>query len=615
MTTNLWGSVLKFQNNVLELIAKGKPLEYTLRRVCLGMEKLLHEARVMVCSVDSAGMLHTLAAPHMPEIYSNALNGVVVGPEVGSCGSAIYYNAPVTVTDIENDLKWATYKNYVLPLGLRACSSVPVRDESGKAIGALAVYFSAEHAPTASEQRLINAAGRLCKLAMARERRILNYQRRATVDGLTGLPNRSAFDDALSQLRCELPGSWALFVIDVDNLKVTNDTFGHEVGDFLIKTVASRISTSLAPDITFRTGGDEFTVIIQSHQALYDLDHMSLLVFEALSSPMEFQGQTIRPSVTIGGAVLASQDTQPEIVRRNADMALYHAKETSRGSFVRYQPNVGTRIAQRHNSIREVREALEQKRITAHYQPVMRLDTNEVIGFEALSRMTTLGGNILPASVFQESFSDVHVASEITQHMLTVVAEDIRRWLDQGLPVQHVGVNVTAADFYVGDLSQFVAQTFGNYDVPLSHLIIEVTENAYIGQRDDVVASGIRRLREQGVRIALDDFGTGFAALAHLLTVPVNIIKIDRSFVSRLAPGDPSMAIVKGILQIAKDLDIRLVAEGIETLELAAKLREMGCMLGQGYAFSKAVDFEEATKLLQNYGQHTSVSASLSAKK
>src|SRR5690606_31804492 len=148
------------------------------------------------------------------------------------------------------------------------------------------------------------------------------------------------------------------FVIDIDNLKVTNDTFGHEVGDFLINTIASRISASMAPDITFRTGGDEFTVVIQSHNALYDLDQTAELIFSALSSPVEFDGQTILPRVTIGGAVLAAQDTQPLIVRRNADFALYHAKENARGGFVRYQPNVDTRIVHRRNSIREVREAL-----------------------------------------------------------------------------------------------------------------------------------------------------------------------------------------------------------------------------------------------------------------
>ncbi|MGC0054640.1 sensor domain-containing phosphodiesterase [Brucella pituitosa] len=596
--------MLKFQNSVLELIARGKPLKQTLMRLCLEMETLIADASAMVCSVDSAGMMHLLAAPSIPDSYSDVLDGTVVGPDVGSCGSAIYHNAPISVDDIENDPKWATYKKCVLPFGLLACSSVPVHNEAGDVVGALAVYFHKKHMPSAYERDVIDTGATLCNLAMAREMRILNYERRATVDEQTALPNRAAFDDALSQLRCELAGSWALFVIDIDNLKVTNDTFGHEVGDFLINTIASRISASMAPDITFRTGGDEFTVVIQSHNALYDLDQTAELIFSALSSPVEFDGQTILPRVTIGGAVLAAQDTQPLIVRRNADFALYHAKENARGGFVRYQPNVDTRIVHRRNSIREVREALDEKRITAHYQPLMRLDTREVIGFEALSRMTTKSGDILPASVFQESFSDVHIASEITQYMLTIVAQDIRRWLDMGLPVQHVGVNVTAADFYVGDLAAFISKTFGRYDVPLSHLIIEVTENAYIGQRDDVVASGIRNLRLLGVRIALDDFGTGFAALAHLLTVPVDIIKIDKSFVCRLAPGDPSVAIVKGIVQIAGDLKIKLVAEGVETMALAETLQQMGCQLGQGYAFSKAVNYDKATTLLLEHGQY-----------
>ncbi|NKX16796.1 EAL domain-containing protein [Ochrobactrum pseudogrignonense] len=227
--------------------------------------------------------------------------------------------------------------------------------------------------------------------------------------------------------------------------------------------------------------------------------------------------------------------------------------------------------------------------------------------------MTTTSGDILPASVFQESFSDVHIASEITQYMLTIVAQDIRRWLDLGLPVQHIGVNVTAADFYVGDLAAFVSKTFAKYDVPLRHLIIEVTENAYIGQRDDVVASGIRNLRMLGVRIALDDFGTGFAALAHLLTVPVDIIKIDKSFVCRLAPGDPSVAIVKGIVQIAGDLKIKLVAEGSRLWPLLKSCSRWDAS-SAGYAFSKAVNYEKATVLLRDLGQYADQAPTVKAK-
>jgi EAL domain-containing protein (putative c-di-GMP-specific phosphodiesterase class I) len=361
----------------------------------------------------------------------------------------------------------------------------------------------------------------------------------------------------------------------------------------------------MSPDKTFRTSGDEFTSIVQARGSLYDLRQTAARVAEALSAPVYSDWHTVIPRATIGGAVLSPQDLQPDAVRRNAEFALYHAKETMRGGFVRYWPGIGTRMTHRRDAIREVTDALEDNRIDAHYQPVLNLDTHEIVGFEALSRMTSVNGRMLRASLFQEAFSDAHVAAELTDRMLQIVADDMRDWLQMGLPLKHVGVNVTSADFYRGNLAGKLHDTLSARGLPQGHLIIEVTEDVYIGQRDCVVAAGIADLRAHGVRVALDDFGTGFAALAHLLTVPVDIIKIDQSFIRRLAPCDPSAAIVNGILQIARDLGIKVVAEGIETVVQLELLTSMGCALGQGYAYSKAVDRDQVVRLMSNHAEGT----------
>jgi EAL domain-containing protein (putative c-di-GMP-specific phosphodiesterase class I) len=169
--------------------------------------------------------------------------------------------------------------------------------------------------------------------------------------------------------------------------------------------------------------------------------------------------------------------------------------------------------------------------------------------------------------------------------MLTIVAADVRRWLDDGIPFQQVSVNVSAADFYTGDLGQRLDQSFGRARVPLDHLIIEVNESVYVGRRDKVVECEIAALRKNGLRVALDNFGTGYASLTHLLNTPVDIIKIDRSFITRLWPDDLSMVVVQGLIDIAPNLDIRVVAEGIEAEVQASQLWTMGCHLGHGFAF------------------------------
>jgi EAL domain-containing protein (putative c-di-GMP-specific phosphodiesterase class I) len=187
--------------------------------------------------------------------------------------------------------------------------------------------------------------------------------------------------------------------------------------------------------------------------------------------------------------------------------------------------------------------------------------------------------------------------------MLRTVAFDMRRWLDMGLPLQHIGINLSAADFHAGNLQERLCTVFADAGVPLKHVILEVTESVYLGQRDRVVADEIKASRARGMRVALDDFGTGFASLTHLLTVPVDIIKIDRSFVERLAPGDAAAIIVEGVMGIATKLGLRVVAEGIETDEQLDQLLGFGCTLGQGYLFSKAINREATTSLLARFGQ------------
>jgi EAL domain-containing protein (putative c-di-GMP-specific phosphodiesterase class I) len=187
--------------------------------------------------------------------------------------------------------------------------------------------------------------------------------------------------------------------------------------------------------------------------------------------------------------------------------------------------------------------------------------------------------------------------------MLAIVAADVRKWLDLGIPFQHAGINVSSADFHGGQLLNDLTDAFEREGVPLSHVTLEVTESVYLNQRDHVVPRAINAMRAKGLRIALDDFGTGFASLTHLLTVPVDAIKIDKSFTHRLAPDDASSTIVEGLIGIARKLGMRVVAEGIETEDQLAQLRQFGCARGQGYLFSKAVHRDVATDMLLRLAQ------------
>jgi diguanylate cyclase (GGDEF)-like protein len=595
--------LLLFQNKILEMIATGVSLDVTAERLCHEIELLLPGVACSVLRVEDSGLLYPLAAPSLPARFSELIKGLMIGPNIGSCGSAAYRREAVVVTDIGEDPRWSDFKEHVLPHGFKACWSVPIYNAKGRVFGTFALYFKQKRMPRPREKRLVSASIHLCAIALEGHDRVLERERRASVDALTDLPNRSSFDAALSRLSCDEPGTWALLVIDLDNLKTINDTFGHQAGDELLQSAARRIRMAVRPDHVFRLGGDEFAVIVQATGALADLGGIAARILDAIGIVTSCCGHMIQPRATIGGAALTPGDHDAETVHRHADFALYHAKETGRGGFVRYWPGIGTAIKDRIEVIQDVDNALSEGRIEAYYQPVVRLDTGEIVGMEALCRLRKPEGNIVSAGAFHQATTDVDVAAKLTQGMLALVAADVRAWLEAGIPFQHVGINISSADFHSGTLYDRIKAAFGLENVPLKHVVLEVTESVYLGQNDPVVAQEIKALRAHGLRIALDDFGTGFASLTHLLTVPVDIIKIDKSFVSQLRLGDRGMAIIEGVLGIARKLNIRVIAEGVETEEQARLLSEIGCELGQGYLFSAAVTRESATELLLKHAQ------------
>jgi len=597
--------LLELQNVILRMVARGDGLEETLSKLCAEAESL---ARGIVCSVltlDGDGRMHPAAGPSLPAHYSAALDNLPAGPDVGSCGTAAYLGRPVIVRDIAHDPLWEKFKGLALPLGFRACWSSPIFSSDGRVIGTFAFYFRETRGPTLLEKSIVEICLPLCMIALERQERLLAHDRLAFRDVLTGLPNRARFEKDLDTCADD---DWGLLLIDIDNLKTVNDTFGHNVGDALIAAVAARLSRAVKPFEAYRLGGDEFAVIIGSASA----EKAASLAENILTSAREpalCDGHTVFSSVTIGAAERNHPDQTPEAIRQNADLALYHAKETQRGGFVHHDETLGTAISERFDAIRSVALALAEDRIRAYYQPVVRLDTSEIIGVEALCRMIGRDGSVISASQFHEATKDARVAAALTRSMLKQVAQDVGGWLRGGIAFQHVGINISAADFQCGGLSDLLSETFGAAGVPLSHAILEVTESVYISQRDKTVANEIKALRARGLKVALDDFGTGFASLTHLLAVPVDIIKIDKSFVDRLGPGDAGGCIIEGILHIAKGLGIRVVAEGIETVDQAERLKAMGCALGQGYLYSKAVPAEKMTGMLLKCSQENSDAA------
>ncbi len=595
-------ALLRLQTEVLEAVACGSPLADVADLMCRCAEALAPQVICSILTLDSSGQLHPLAAPSLPAHYSAAIDGLQIGPRSGSCGTAAFRREPVLVTDIDTDPLWDDYRGLAQPLGLRACWSSPILDANGQVVATFAFYYRTSRAPDDMERRIVQTCVHLCAIAIDNERVRRRNHRLAYFDVLTGLPNRGQFNDLLAS-NIEHKQDFGLLLVDIDHLKIVNDTVGHAYGDTLIKTIAERIAGSDPRLTACRLGGDEFAVIVSNCATPEDLGGAAAAMLAAVRGLIQAGDHTIDPHITLGGALFGADGSDAASLFQNADFALYHAKEVCRGGYVRFKPDLRTSMLERVRIVRSLDEAMLENRMVPHYQPVVRIDTAEIVGLEALARMRMPEGRIAIAGEFHTALSDPRIAYQLTGQMLTQIAADVRQWLDMGIDFQHVGINVTTGDFLRGDLEERIVTIFKRAGVPLKHIVLEVNEAVYMSGIDQMVPRAVGALRQRGILVALDDFGTGFASLTHLLSFPVDIIKIDRSFVARLGSDRASDVIAGAIIDIARKLNMRVVAEGIETADQSRVLENFGCTLGQGHLYSRPGPFDTTTTLLKLFSQ------------
>ena len=591
------------QNETLEAVAGGETLRAIMNRLCLRVEAIAAGVICSVVTVDANGCLQPLAAPSLPEHCATAVSGAPIGPTSGSCGTAIYRGEPVCVSDISTDPLWHGVAEDLLAHGLHACWSSPIKARDGRVVGSFAFYYDRRRGPDALDCQIVATCVHLCAIAIEHEEVQSRNLRLAYYDTLTGLPNRVSFNNAITRATAAPPLDHGLMLIDIDHLKTVNDTMGHAAGDALIAAVGTRVQSVIGDATAFRIGGDEFAVLLPQGTKAVEMRMVATAIIAAMPAALDHEGHGIIPSVTIGAALGGEDGLDSVTLRQNADFALYHAKETRRGGYVRFKQGLRTSMTRRLQTRRDVDSALTDGRIVPYYQPVVRIDTNEMVGVEALARMHLPDGKIASAGEFQEALLDPKVAHRITGQMLASAAADMAVWQRDGIHFQHVGLNVTSADFEKGDLVQRIVKALDRAGVPPKHLVVEITERVFMGGRKDGVARTIEALRERGIRVALDDFGTGFASLTHLLDFPVDIIKIDRSFIAAAQSSAKSSVIVEAMVGIANRLGMKIIAEGIETAAQAQWLQAMGCRLGQGYLYAPAMPADIVAELLQRFGQ------------
>jgi diguanylate cyclase (GGDEF)-like protein/PAS domain S-box-containing protein len=426
----------------------------------------------------------------------------------------------------------------------------------------------------------------------------------ANHDPLTGLPNRMLAQKRLEQGLAEAKQhgtSFSLLVIDLDEFKDVNDSFGHDAGDALLTETAARLAAVARDcDTVARLGGDEFVVLL----ARSSLEHAATLaegIARKLSQPVSYAGQMIASRASIGVAAFPDHAAEAADLMKDADMALYRAKTEGRNRVVTFSPDMRAATEQRTTLRREMREAVSLDQIKPFYQPKVCLSTGEIVGFEALARWEHPARGLLTPGTFGAIFDDPELATMVGKRLIGKVASDMRRWLNSGLSFGHVAINLSHVEFIQPGLAEEILRILDLAKVPPKHFEIEITERVLLDAQSDAVSSALEKFRARGVQIALDDFGTGYASLTHLKQFSVDHIKIDQSFVRDIEEDPDDEAIVTAVISLGRSLNLKVTAEGVETTGQAQRLREMGCSAAQGYLYAKPIGGSEVPELLSSW--------------
>ena len=425
-------------------------------------------------------------------------------------------------------------------------------------------------------------------------------------DQLTGLPNRhflqAHLPTAIEEAR-DTATIMAVLFLDLDRFKHINDTRGHETGDKLLKAVAERIrSVVRIEDVVVRMGGDEFIVVLKSVRGSEQVNETAGRINEVLSAPVPVDGRPLVTTVSIGVSLYPRDGTNMGELLRHSDTAMYQAKDRGRNNFQLFSPGMDRKLKERMAIETSLRNALQRKQLDVFYQPIIDLQTNRVVGLESLLRWKVPGQGYISPEKFIAVAEDTGLIVPIGDIVLARAFEDMARWRDGGHTPVPVAVNISAVQLQRTNLPETIVKLARQYSIRPSMLQLELTESAVFERREsrsgETNEDAVSKLRELGVRIAIDDFGTGYSSLSYLKRWRVDYLKIDRSFIRDLVTDASDLAIVSAIIAMARHLNIKVVAEGIEGWQQLDKVRQLGCGLGQGFLFAKPVPEDQCHRYL-----------------
>lgn len=448
-----------------------------------------------------------------------------------------------------------------------------------------------------------------------RKRSEREIHRLAYYDSLTGLANRVLFKDRVTQALAQARryhSFLAVLFLDLDRFKVINDTLGHNVGDVLLKKAADRLTESVRHSDSIgrsretdethelaRLGGDEFTVLLTNIRDAQDAGTVARRILEALASPFLIDGHEISVTVSIGIAIFPPDGDSVDLLLKNSDVAMYHAKEQGRNNFQYYSATMNALAAERLEMENELRKALDRHELIVHYQPQVDIRTNRIVGAEALVRWPHPQRGMLLPGAFLPVAIETGMIRKLDEEVLLMACRQNKAWQDAGYAPIRVSVNVSNSFFHGPSLTNAIARALQETLLDPEYLELELTESITMRHVETSIAM-LQELRAMGVRLSIDDFGTGYSSLSHLQRFPLNMLKIDQSFAQDVTHNAANASIIRAIISLAHSMNLLVLAEGVETNEQLELLRQQECDQVQGHLFGRPMSGEEfADRLVQ----------------
>ncbi|OIP74952.1 MAG: GGDEF domain-containing response regulator [Oscillatoriales cyanobacterium CG2_30_44_21] len=423
-------------------------------------------------------------------------------------------------------------------------------------------------------------------------------------DVLTGLPNRTWFMKRLEQLLQQVNQAssyqFAVLFLDCDRFQSVNDSLGHLVGDQLLVSIARRIELCLRPDTTFcRLGGDEFTILLQNVNARSEPVNLAKKILKELAAPFQVGSYQVFTNVSIGIVIGSDVYKQPEHILRDADTAMYRAKANGKACYQIFEQPMHSHALHNFQLESELRVAIEQNQFETYYQPIVAIGDRQISSFEALVRWHHPQAGLVMPNSFIPIAEEMGAVVAIDLFVLRQACQQLRNWQTEGLIDETVtmSVNLSVRHFMTFDLLTQIDSVLAETGIKGSSLRLEITERA-IMENAELAARIIDQLQHRHIQLSIDDFGTGYSSLSYLHRLPIEQLKIDRSFIIRIGKNGKNTEIITAIIALAKSLNMSVIAEGVETQDQLDQLNNLGCKFCQGYIFSKPVDADTARKLL-----------------